>query len=407
MGEVYRARDTRLGRDVAVKVLPGELSHTPDRLRRFEQEARLAGSLNHPNVLALYDVGSDSGVPYLVTELLEGRSLRELLERGPLPVRRAVDCTQQIARGLSAAHTKGVVHRDLKPANLFVTKDGQVKILALGLAKLTQAEPQEVGPSEHSTTTAEGQVVGTVGYMSPEQVRGQTADARSDIFSLGAVLYEMLSGRRAFRGDTAADTMTAILTKDPEELSGSGLSVPASLERIVKRCLDKDPAERFQSAKDVAFALEAESGTGPGQRMEAPPPRRRWWRWAAVPVALAVTFGAGAWLSRSLWQRPALPVVHSLLDVQPSGEVNSGGWGEPWTLAGSRTALTWTPDGRALVFVGVREGRRQLYVRELDRDEARPLAGTEGAQALAVSPDGHRHPRRGSCRRGRRGSTRA
>jgi serine/threonine protein kinase len=219
MGEVYSARDTRFGREVAVKVLPTEFSQDPDRLHRFEQEARLAGSLDHPHILALHDVGSHDGAPYLVTELLEGRSLREVLDGGPLPQRKAVEYAQQIARGLSAAHAKGIVHRDLKPGNVFVTRDGRVKILDFGLAKLTQLDPRAVEGSEVSTKTAEGRVAGTVGYMSPEQVRGRPADPRSDIFAFGAVLYEMLSGRRAFRGGSAADTMTAILTKDPEELS--------------------------------------------------------------------------------------------------------------------------------------------------------------------------------------------
>jgi len=196
MGEVYRARDTRLGRDVAVKVLPGEASHTPERLHRFEQEARLAGSLNHPNVLTVFDVGSHEGAPYLVTELLEGRSLREVLAAGPLTPRKAGEYAQQAARGLAAAHERSVVHRDLKPANLFVTKDGRLKILDFGLAKLTQVDPLEVADSQLSTNTAEGKVVGTIGYMAPEQVRGQGMDARSDIFALGAVVYELLSGRR-------------------------------------------------------------------------------------------------------------------------------------------------------------------------------------------------------------------
>jgi serine/threonine protein kinase/Tol biopolymer transport system component len=260
MGEVYRATDTRLGRDVAVKVLPAELAVHQDRLRRFEQEARLAGSLNHPNVLALFDVGSHDSVPYLVTELLDGGTLHELLKTGPLAIGKAVDIAQQIARGLNAAHAKGIVHRDLKPANVFVTKEGHVKILDFGLAKLTEAEPRAAESSSAPTATVEGQVVGTLGYMAPEQVRGRPADARADIFAFGTVLYEMLSGRRAFAGDTAADTMSAILTKEPDDLSGPGLSIPPGLERIVRRCLEKDPEERFQSARDVAFALDAGSG---------------------------------------------------------------------------------------------------------------------------------------------------
>ena len=293
MGEVYRARDTRLGRDVAVKVLPGEVSHTPERLHRFEQEARLAGSLNHPNVLTVFDVGIRDGAPYLVTELLEGRSLREVLGDGPLLPRKAVDYAQQVARGLAAAHERGVVHRDIKPANLVVTKEGRVKVLDFGLAKLTQVDPSTPALSKASTETAEGLVVGTVGYMSPEQVRGQAVDARSDIFALGAVVYEMLSGRRAFGGDTPADTMTAILTKDPEELSRPGLVVPSSLDRIVRRCLEKDPGERFQSAKDVAFALEAESGTSRAEVESAAVRLPRWRRWVGAGVASLALLAAG------------------------------------------------------------------------------------------------------------------
>jgi len=302
MGEVYRARDARLGRDVAVKVLRGEPGHTPVQLRRFEQEARLAGSLNHPNVLTLYDVGSHEGAPYLVAELLEGRSLREALAPGPLPLRKAVEYAQQVARGLAAAHERGIVHRDLKPANLFLTKDGRIKILDFGVAKLTHAQPLVEEPSKATTETAEGLVVGTAGYMSPEQVRGHAVDARSDIFALGAVVYEMLSGHRAFSGETAADTLTAILTKDPEELSRPGLEVPQSLERIVRRCLEKDLTERFQSAKDVAFALEAEGGTGttPQAATRANSSRGHYVSAATVLVVVASLATAVS----VLWRRP-------------------------------------------------------------------------------------------------------
>ena len=321
MGEVYRARDTRLGRDVAVKVLPGEVSHTPERLHRFEQEARLAGSLNHPNVLTVFDVGAHDGAPYLVTELLEGRSLREVLAAGPLPPRKAGEYAQQTARGLAAAHERGVVHRDLKPANLFVTKDGRLKILDFGLAKLTQVDPLDVADSQLSTDTAEGKVVGTIGYMSPEQVRGHAVDARSDIFALGAVVYELLSGRRAFTGDTAADTMTAILTKDPEDLSRPGLVVPASLDRIVRRCLEKDPAERFQSAKDVAFALEAESGTGGIVPAGIPVVS---WRWRRVAAGAAlVILGLAAAIAALGGRSPGVPRVAAVREVTHDG-MNKG-----------------------------------------------------------------------------------
>src|SRR5580692_9254631 len=212
MGEVYRATDTRLGRDVAVKVLPGGLAKDPDRLRRFEQEARTIAALNHPNILGIHDIGTHDGAPFLVSELLEGQTLREKLEAGPLPVRRAIEYALGIAQGLAAAHEKGIVHRDLKPENVFITRDGRVKVLDFGLAKLAIAEEShETGATLTSPATLPGMVMGTVGYMSPEQVRGNPTDARSDIFSFGAVLYEMLTGKRAFKRETSAETMTAVL----------------------------------------------------------------------------------------------------------------------------------------------------------------------------------------------------
>jgi eukaryotic-like serine/threonine-protein kinase len=259
MGEVYRAHDTRLGREVAIKVLPEFLTSDPERLRRFEQEARSAAALNHPNILAVHQMGTYEGTPYLVSELLEGETLREILRRGPVPLRKAIDYGVQIAQGLAAAHEKGIIHRDLKPENIFVTRDGRVKILDFGLAKLTHVEP---ATPEGATVTFQGPtdsgvVMGTVGYMSPEQVRGQAADPRSDIFAFGAVLYEMLTGKRAFRRPTAADTMSAILNQDPPSLSQLLPDVPLALQRVVHRCLEKTPEQRFQSAADLAFALQS------------------------------------------------------------------------------------------------------------------------------------------------------
>src|SRR5580693_1185004 len=261
MGEVYRARDTRLKREVAIKVLPQATSLDPDRLRRFEQEALATAALNHPNILAVFDIGTNEGSPYVVSELLEGETLRERLRGGAIAVRKTLDYSLQIAHGLAAAHEKGIIHRDLKPENLFLTKDGRVKILDFGLAKLTQPESgaQTSLPTVTQATEA-GVVMGTAGYMSPEQVRGVAVDARSDIFSFGAILYEMLSGKRAFHGETAADTMSAILREEPAELSETNRNVSPALERMVQHCLEKNPEQRFHSASDIAFDLEHLTG---------------------------------------------------------------------------------------------------------------------------------------------------
>src|SRR5512143_288120 len=260
MGEVWRARDARLNRDVAIKVLPASFANDADRLRRFEQEARATSVLNHPNILTVYDIGNQDGSPFLVAELLEGEELREQLNAGALTPRKAIEYATQIASGLAAAHAKGIVHRDLKPENIFVTIDGRVKILDFGLAKLRPQNRILDSGSELQTQKAmtdPGVIMGTVGYMSPEQVRGEDADQRSDIFSFGAILYEMISGQRAFRRDTMAETMTAILKEDPPELSETNSKINPQLGKIVRRCLEKKPERRFHSAHDLAFALEA------------------------------------------------------------------------------------------------------------------------------------------------------
>src|SRR5271165_6031680 len=260
MGEVYRARDTRLGRDVAIKVLPELASTAPDRLQRFEVEAKAAAALNHPNILAVYQMGTYAGVPYLVSELLEGKTLAETVRRGPLPLRKAIDYGVQIAHGLAAAHEKGIVHRDLKPDNLFVTKEGRIKILDFGLAKVIPPNDPAANPAP--TLTLPGVAMGTVGYMSPEQVRGLETDYRTDIFAFGAILYEMVMGRRTFERSTSADTMSAILNEDPAPISELAPETPVGLQRVVLRCLEKNPEQRFQSAADLAFALEALSDSG-------------------------------------------------------------------------------------------------------------------------------------------------
>jgi eukaryotic-like serine/threonine-protein kinase len=295
MGEVYRAVDTRLGREVAVKVLPGGLAKDADRLRRFEQEARTIAALSHPNILGIHDIGTHDGVPFLVSELLEGQTLREKLEAGSLPVRRAIEYALGIAQGLAAAHEKGIVHRDLKPENVFITRDGRVKILDFGLAKLVSLEgTQETLATLASPATLPGMVMGTVGYMSPEQVRGGASDARSDIFSFGAVLYEMLTGKRAFKRDTAAETMTAVLREEPPELIDTGWQGPLGLQRILNRCLEKNVERRFQSASDLGFAIESLGGTTSTKSVAQPEARP-----AFLPWALAVT-GVLA-LAATLW----------------------------------------------------------------------------------------------------------
>src|SRR5712664_292536 len=271
MGEVYRARDTKLGRDVAIKVLPAAFSENNERLRRFEQEAQAAGALNHPNILSIFHIGTHDGAPYIVSELLEGETLRERMAGSVLPQRKAIDYALQIAKGLAAAHEKGIVHRDIKPDNIFITDDGRVKMLDFGLAKLTAATDgtSQTEVPTRKVNTDPGTVMGTMGYMSPEQLKGQPADHRSDIFSFGAILYEMLSGKRALRGDSMAETMSAILREDPPDLSETNKAVSPALERVVRHCLEKNPAERFHSARDLAFAIESLSGapTSSGQTM--------------------------------------------------------------------------------------------------------------------------------------------
>src|SRR5689334_5956139 len=258
MGEVYRARDSRLQRDVAIKVLPDAFATDEARLSRFEQEALATAALNHPNILVVFDIGREGRIAYVVAELLEGQTMREVIEAGRLPLRKAVDYASQIASGLAAAHAKGIVHRDLKPENVFVTTEERVKILDFGLAKLTDGSSSTSATSTVlSPRTEPGMVVGTIGYMAPEQVRGQAVDHRADIFSFGAILYEALTGKRAFQAGSAVETMSAILSDDPPELTRANPNLPPAMERIVRHCLEKNPEERFYSARDLAFDLES------------------------------------------------------------------------------------------------------------------------------------------------------
>ncbi len=353
MGEVYRARDPRLQRDVAIKVLPAFVSRDSDRLRRFEQEARAAGALNHPNILAVYDVGAYEGVPYLVTELLEGSSLRERMT-GPIPARKATEFGVQIAHGLAAAHDKGIVHRDLKPENIFICRDGRAKILDFGLAKLTRPEPTDatltnLGAIDH---TGSGVVLGTAGYMSPEQVRGKSTDSRSDIFSFGVVLYEALTGQRAFTGPTAADRASAILKEDPPDLRASGLNIGPALARIVHRCLEKNPQERFESARDLAFHLETLNTDSQSDAFKASGsalPRRSFFTWLIAAVAVLALVAAG-WFYRDRAQAgKSAPVTFLRLT----------------DYAGLEESPAFSPDGRSVVFVSDTSGSRQVYIRLL------------------------------------------
>jgi Tol biopolymer transport system component len=367
MGEVYRARDTRLNRDVAVKVLPAAFSRDPDRLRRFQQEAKASAALNHPNILAIYDLGQHDGAPYIVSELLEGETLRERLRSGTLPVRKATDYALQIARGLSAAHAKAIVHRDLKPENVFLTKDGRIKILDFGLAKLTQAETDSESPTVTAQTDP-GVVMGTVGYMSPEQVKGQVADHRSDLFSFGAIFYEMLSGRRAFHGETSVEIMSAILKEDPGDLSAINRNIPTALEHIVRHCLEKNREERFQAARDMAFDLESFS-VGPTD--SAAVRTRQTFRLGKLLIpalAALVTAVAGYFMGRQS-ETKAAPVFHRLTFQR--GQVGRA---------------RFSPDGHTVVYSASWEGNpTQIYSTRAEFPEPHSL-DLRGYNMLGISP---------------------
>jgi serine/threonine protein kinase/Tol biopolymer transport system component len=395
MGEVYRARDARLNREVAIKVLPASFANDADRLRRFEQEARATSALNHPNILTVYDIGTHDGEPYIVEELLDGKELRAQLHEGAIPPRKVIDYARQIADGLAAAHAKGIVHRDLKPENLFITTDGRVKILDFGLAKLhsQRGEPDKSDVATQSQFTDPGTVMGTVGYMSPEQVRGQDADSRADIFSFGVILFEMLTGQHAFKRDTIAETMTAILKDEPPELGEIDSKVAAPLEQLVRHCLEKHPEQRFQSARDLAFAigsLTTFSGTS-GPRLGTAgvltakftgagvSPR---WRWAAYALGVVALVASG-WLAFHP-RPPSLDTPTSWVEIGP-----------PHERFAFYPSPAISPDGRQIAFLALDEvGKGGLYVRSLDSSAARLLPGTtfEGDGELWSppfwSPDG-------------------
>ena len=377
MGEVYRAHDPRLDRIVAVKVLSEHLAVDADAMLRFEREAMSVAKLSHPNILTIFEFGRDGGRAFVVTELVEGETLRARLSAGPLAQRRTIAYALQLARGIAAAHARGIVHRDLKPENVMITQDDQVKILDFGLAKSVDARQPDVtqGPS---VATSTGVVLGTFGYMAPEQVRGQTVDHRADLFAFGAVLYEMLSGHRAFQGETSADTMSAVLAKDPPDLNTGRLSISPGLDRIVRRCLEKSPDLRFQSATDLAFALEnlSSASTASATAIAAvPAPGRRatwWFPWAVATAAIVAA--AAAWLGN----RPSTP---------------EGVWSQFMRIteaAGEETSPTLSPDGSTVAYATRVNGQWDIYSQRVGGRNATPIVNDpqRGEAGAAYSPDG-------------------
>jgi serine/threonine protein kinase/Tol biopolymer transport system component len=386
--EVWRAKDERIGRDVAIKVLLPHLSSDIDRLRRFAEEAKTAGALNHSNVLAIYDVGEFRGLPFLVSECLEGESLRSRVEKGPLAVDRAVAIALQVARGLAAAHARSIVHRDLKPDNVFLTADNGVKILDFGIAKLRMPDAASVRAPTHTLT---GMIVGTAGYMAPEQIRGDDVDARADLFALGVVLFEMLSGRRPFGGDSIFETLHAILTVPAPDLAEAAPHVPPAVSDVVRRLLEKAPGSRFQSAVDLAWALERTAGervdadvirrTGPRSSTFDTRPVRlnpgvaRWARWLPA-TGLALAIASAPWWVPGRGARA--------IDVPPMTRFT-------WSLppgTGLDSAPVVSPDHRRIAFTGQNDGNTRLFVRDLASVDAVAVGGTEGAKQPFWSPDG-------------------
>jgi eukaryotic-like serine/threonine-protein kinase len=378
MGEVYRARDSRLGRDVALKILPESFSRDADRLRRFEQETQAVAALNHPNIVAIYDVGHHIGAPFLVSELLEGESLRVVLNRGALPPRKVIEYAVQVANGLAAAHDKGIVHRDLKPENLFVCRDGRVKILDFGLAKLAGKAGVELdGATMTDSQTAAGVVMGTASYMAPEQVRGEAVDPRTDMFAFGAVLFEMLSGKRAFYRDTSVETMTAILRDDPPEITDVQPPIPPALDRIVRRCLEKSPERRFQSAKDLAFGLESLSQLSSSSNSAAQAAVQATKSGARMKFALAAggvvvalaMLGIGWWVGRAGGAVP--PPEYKQITFR-NGNVGNA---------------RFTPDGGVVYNAAWEGGVDQLYIVR-PGDSGSSELGLKNAELVSVSKNG-------------------
>ena len=375
MGEVYSARDERLARDVALKILPSTYAADPDRLRRFDQEARAAAALDHPNIFAVHDIGTHNGSPYIVSEVLYGQTLRDVLGHGALVTRKAVEYAIAVATGLAAAHERGIVHRDIKPENVFVTDDGRVKILDFGLAKLREPATGD-GDSKRTGTPPDTQsmIVGTAGYMSPEQVRGELVDHRTDIFSLGAILYEMVSGQRAFNGGSTIETMSAILKHDPPELSTAGSAVSTHLSSIIRHCLEKERDQRFQSARDLSFAL-AQPGATAGSATVSPAAVRgtQWKRWAVgAGTALAVLLGVGA---ATYLGRPATADPPSFQQLT--------------FRRGHITASRFTPDGQTVISSAAWDGNPfEVFSTRLDTTESTPLPLAPGTRLRSISRSG-------------------
>ena len=369
MGEVFRARDERLGRDVALKLIRPASSDNPDHLRRFEQEARAAAALNHPNILAIYDVGFEGTVPYIVSELLEGKNLRQRLLEGPIPMREAADYALQIAHGLTAAHERLIVHRDLKPENLFLTNDGRIKILDFGVAKLQTPTEDKRSIESLTTVTKHGAMIGTVAYMSPEQLRGKPVDHRSDIFSFGAILYEMMAGCRAFRGETEVDTMTAVLREEPPSASLDAALIPAGYQDIVKHCLEKEPENRFQSAKDLVFTLQTIS-TSPGRAIPSlkPAPRTA----SALPWALAALL--------------AVATVLLLLTQILRAPVAAPAYRRLTFEAGTVYSARFAPDGQSIVYGAAWNGKPVQLFSTVGDSSADPTAESERCQSAGDFP---------------------
>ncbi|MCI0604014.1 protein kinase [bacterium] len=377
MGEVYRARDLRLGREVAIKILPSALSTNTDRLRRFEQEARAAGMLNHPNIMAIHDIGVHNGSPYIVCELLDGQNLRQVLRTGALPIRKAIDYAKQVAHALAQAHAKGIVHRDLKPENLFLTRDGQIKILDFGLAKL-KYDPVAVSTTDtvEPAQTETGVILGTAGYMAPEQVLGQKVDHRADIFNLGAILFEFVGGKPAFVRESIIETMNAILKEEQTKLSDLNPDVPPVLDRIIQHCLEKDPADRLQSAQDLAFDLELIPIVSRTEALRTDAPVKSWAarqkRILLAASLVLVVLAAGAIIGELFWQKD---------ESRLSSPVRVSRLSE---FTGLEEFPALSPDGRSVAFSASVDGKRQLWVRL-----------TAGGPALQITKDpiDHLYPR--------------